>query len=372
MQIRIQRIPVEKGRRVIAVSDIHGRAKYLNALLEKVHYTPNDSLFIVGDIVEKGLENLQTLRRVMELAQNLRTYCSLGNVDLHRLVHLTDTTEGAGRRFADLITYCHESWGGGLFEEMMAEAGLPLSGDPDKALVTVREHFQPEIQFLESLPVIMETEDLCFVHGGLPGGGSTAKLLEEAPRQDIWKLLKYDAFYDEGFSYDRYVVVGHWPTMLTRPAYPDMKPVINEERKIIMIDGGCGVKEYGQLNALIVEDHRISTDYYLDFPWITAKVDQAESESSFSITFADRWVRLLGEESDGFIPVRHESTGYEMLAPAKFVHRLEGDRAEVFDATDYCLPVRKGDRMQLLDSFGDCHLVNKNGVIGWYKGDYGR
>lgn len=43
------------GRRLIAVSDIHGHLTLLRALLEKVHYIPGgDLLFLVGDLVEKG------------------------------------------------------------------------------------------------------------------------------------------------------------------------------------------------------------------------------------------------------------------------------------------------------------------------------
>ena len=55
-------LSLPEGRRIIAVSDIHGHLSLLKALLEKIRYKPGDDLlFLVGDTVEKGPDSLGTL-----------------------------------------------------------------------------------------------------------------------------------------------------------------------------------------------------------------------------------------------------------------------------------------------------------------------
>ena len=53
---------IEPGRRVVAVSDVHGNLPFLKGLLEQVRLTPADVLVIVGDLLEKGRDSLATLR----------------------------------------------------------------------------------------------------------------------------------------------------------------------------------------------------------------------------------------------------------------------------------------------------------------------
>ena len=56
----------ETGR-MFAVSDIHGAGDLLKRALEQVGFGPEDTLFVLGDIVEKRAGSLETLQYVMEL-----------------------------------------------------------------------------------------------------------------------------------------------------------------------------------------------------------------------------------------------------------------------------------------------------------------
>ena len=49
------------GRRIVAVSDIHGNLPFFRALLGKIALTPEDILVLVGDLLEKGQESLTCL-----------------------------------------------------------------------------------------------------------------------------------------------------------------------------------------------------------------------------------------------------------------------------------------------------------------------
>ena len=62
------------GRRIVAVSDIHGNLPFFRALLGKIALTPEDILVLVGDLLEKGQESLTLLRYVMDLCRTHTVY----------------------------------------------------------------------------------------------------------------------------------------------------------------------------------------------------------------------------------------------------------------------------------------------------------
>lgn len=66
-----------------AVGDLHGCLESLEALLAQI---PQEApLVFLGDIVNRGPQSLETLRRVKSLCEAGRAECLLGNHDLHLL-----------------------------------------------------------------------------------------------------------------------------------------------------------------------------------------------------------------------------------------------------------------------------------------------
>ena len=78
---RVVRTRFPAGRRVLAISDIHGNLPFLQGVLKAARYGPEDILVLVGDLVEKGPDSLSTLRYIMELAGHNDVYCLRGNCD---------------------------------------------------------------------------------------------------------------------------------------------------------------------------------------------------------------------------------------------------------------------------------------------------
>ena len=70
----VKRLTFPEGRRVLAISDIHGNLPFLKGVLAAAHYGPDDILVLVGDLVEKGPDSLTTLRFIMELAERNTVY----------------------------------------------------------------------------------------------------------------------------------------------------------------------------------------------------------------------------------------------------------------------------------------------------------
>lgn len=69
---------------VYAVGDLQGCLEPLQCLLEHVHFDPaRDRLWLVGDLVNRGPQSLETLRFLYSIRHSL--ICVLGNHDLHLL-----------------------------------------------------------------------------------------------------------------------------------------------------------------------------------------------------------------------------------------------------------------------------------------------
>ncbi len=363
---RIIRKEFAPGQRILMISDIHGHDSVFRAVLKKAAYTQDDALVIVGDLLEKGAESLKVIRTLMDMSASSNVYVLLGNMDvftIHRL--LSDDPVWRDRLFdkaQDMIRW----WGGCLLDEMCRELGITLAPYIDRIATVrrLREHFAPELAWLSQLPAILDTPTITFVHGGLPH-----LRLDELEGAISEPYLKNDSFLSKGLSFDRYVAVGHWPTVLYRDRLMDMSPLILRDRHIVCLDGGCGVKRSGQLNCVILPDAR-SEDFSFvwadGLPHVRAVTDQAEGPEPTYIHYQDRAVDIL-QHGDEFSLVRYH--GRETRVPTSALDPDNPGQLDT-DMTDYRLPVSPGDEMSLIMHCGDEIYVRKDSILGWYKGDY--
>jgi len=363
---RIEKLNIEPGKRILAVSDIHGCLDYLRGALEKVHFSDDDILFIVGDIIEKGPDSLGTLRYIMELCKKGNVVPLIGNVDASRLIYIDRLSENADMLF-DYIVWMR-TWHASFYDQLALECGYNINSVEDllESKNAVLERFEEELSFLTSLPTVVETQNYVFVHGGL-----AEKDVDANKDKDLFELLKRDAFMTgTKHHFDKYVVVGHWPVTLYGSAIPQFDPIFDQEKKIISIDGGCGIKDECQMNVLVIPDINCAPDdisfvSYDELPTIRALTAQKPSSDSLLINWLCRKIRII-ERGEEFSLIEHEKSGRRLYIPNTY---LKSD-TDCRDYTDYMLPVEAGDRLSLITKTSKGCIAKKDGVVGWYCGEY--
>ena len=357
----IDTLRLAQGQRLIAISDVHGHIRQLHALLDKVRYCDADALVFVGDYIERGAQSLPVLEFVAQLyarnPQNVRLL--LGNWELYILsaIEKGDCALLYKNRQRLLARA-----GNTLYGEMCARLGLDADSEAAMraAHPKVLEKFGALIRFFLERPIVLDAGEMVFVHGGLPHG-DLAALDPDHP----YRCMKFDDFLWQDSVFARPVVFGHMPVVDGRRHVPCALPYFDARRNVIGIDGGCGVKRNGQLNALLWRDGVFSCDCVSgDLPVVRAKSAQAESADSLNVHYFEP-VRVLSQEG-ALARVQHEATGHVLWVPADDIWQEEGIAHT--ETTDYALGVEAGDQLYVVRQTPRGLLAQKNGVTGWYYG----
>lgn len=366
MQTVAKKIDIPQNKRIIVTSDIHGHYYHLKNILKKICFNKDDVLFIIGDIIEKGPMSLMTLRYVMQLCKDYTVYPLIGNVDAARLLMLDDNSNESCNKIYEYIKFMEKHWGGCFFLDMCKELDIYIDSPNDipNAKEQISVKFKGELNFLRSLPTIIETQNFIFVHGGIQ-----SDFIDSFAGTDAFQYLKNDAFMEKGFEFNKYVVVGHWPVTLYNDKVASSNPIINKNQKIISIDGGCGLKRDGQLNALIISDinsDNITFEYYDDFPVAFAKTPQEKSVNSINIRYTDNKIKILKKGKE-FSFAEHKSSGYRLWIHNDYIFSF-CENAKCDDYTDYKIPVNIGDKLSIIKKTSQGYLIKKDGISGWYNG----
>ncbi|MDE7281561.1 MAG: metallophosphoesterase [Ruminiclostridium sp.] len=229
-----------QNNRIICVSDIHANLNHFKLLLEKCNYNKDkDCLFILGDIIEKGRDNLSTLRYVMELCKDNKAICTKGNNDT---MCVRMTFDDDKDKFLERI----RSRPHNTFLEMAESIGVDeFEENFDEKRQKVSDSFKNELDFLKNLPIAIETKYHIFVHAGIERRSDWRNTSERFAITRPW-------FLRSEHCSNKTVVCGHYPTYNYRRANNTCLPIIDSKKRMICIDGGASTKCAGQLNALII------------------------------------------------------------------------------------------------------------------------
>jgi len=190
---------------LIAIGDIHGCARTLDALLERLAPGPDDHLVFVGDYIDRGPNSKGVIDRLLKLRDEARCTFLRGN---HEELFLNYLDEGE----FDIWSY-----NGGT-------ATLDSYAVPGEGFVIPEDH----VTFIRGTEMYLDSEDFFIVHAGLrPDRTIEENLRLNDPMVFLWERghLRMD---DDELPWEKPVVCGHTP----------VPEVINREL-LINIDTGC-------------------------------------------------------------------------------------------------------------------------------------
>ncbi len=209
------------------IADIHGCYTEYKKLLEKIHFSDKDELYVLGDVVDRGPEPIKVL---WDMMARPNVYPVLGNheymaLTVLRRLNVEITEENAEKYLTsdDLLGYMYWMQDGG---SVTAKQFAKL--DPEE-----REEI---LSFLEEFSVYEEVyaggKHYILVHAGIHGFQEELEL-EDYGLEDF---IFYRADYGRPYYKETLTVTGHTPTMLLRR---DKEPLIYESPGHIAIDCGC-------------------------------------------------------------------------------------------------------------------------------------
>jgi serine/threonine protein phosphatase 1 len=197
--------------RRLAIADIHGCSKTFRKLIySSIKLTTDDTLYILGDFINKGPDSKGVLDFTLDLLEKGYTVKGLrGNHD---------------QMLIDPDRY-REKW-----------------QEEDDLKITLRnfnvekpEAIDPAYKyFLEELPYSIHLHDYILVHAGI-------NFLAENPWTDTEAMLNTRfTRYDKQQAQGKKILHGHTPTPL-----PDIEHMLEHNMQVLNIDAGCSKPEPG-------------------------------------------------------------------------------------------------------------------------------
>jgi len=184
------------------ISDIHGEYDMFMELLEKIGLKDTDTLYVLGDMVDRGPHPVKTLQKLMEMPNAI---CLVGNHELMALDCLEflmkEITEESIGELDEETTGNLLSWIQNGSEPTMKEF-RELSGEEQEEVI----EFIKEFLIYEEISV--GGKDYLLVHAGLGNYYPGRDMEDYSLKELVWDRAEYDIEYYP----DKYVVTGHTPT----------------------------------------------------------------------------------------------------------------------------------------------------------------
>lgn len=221
-------------------SDIHGRYDLFMELLEKIQLKSEDTLYILGDILDRGPNPIRIITKLMEMPN---VVCIAGNHEIMALKCLKflmqEVTDASlelldGEMLDNLVTWQYNG------SETTIGEFRKLDHEMQQSVLD----FISEFLMYEELMV--NGDRYILVHGGLGGFYQEKKMQDYSIHELVWNRIDYN----EKYYPDTYIITGHTPTQEIaenpNPGY------IYRKNEHIAIDCGAGMPE-GRLAAICLD-----------------------------------------------------------------------------------------------------------------------
>ncbi len=237
---------------VYVVSDIHGCRQRFDRMLKELQFNENDTLYILGDVIDRGKDGISILQEIMKY-KNI--HMTIGNHEYMMLKYY--------RSF--------ESNSCSLYDKLAIEDCWNQNRNQYTRYYFEKLSYKKQqriLKFLEELPVAytnikVQNQIYYLVHGCY-----TQELNKNVIEQKdcngqvriesfIWDRIREDMI----FFQDRCIIVGHTPTLFFQNNKPYEVWFCGTnimESNIINIDCGCGIdNEFSRLAVIRLEDRKV-------------------------------------------------------------------------------------------------------------------
>ena len=225
------------------ISDIHGQYDAFIKMLEKIKFKDEDTLYVIGDVIDRGPNSIKTLLYIME-KENIELLA--GNHEYMATLCLNYLLKEISNDIVDKLS-------DGMILGLLKEWNMNGGGSTLKELLSVDKKTRNRIfNYLVRLKLYKEVEvgekKFILVHAGLGNFKKSKKLKEYNIMELVWDRMDYGKVYYK----DIYIVTGHTPTQIIdgndNPGY------IYKSGNNIDIDCGCVFGE--RLACLRLDDMR--------------------------------------------------------------------------------------------------------------------
>lgn len=356
-------LKLDKSKRIICVSDIHGGYDLLDRNLKSINYDyKNDYLFILGDMINRGENSLKSINYCMKLKEKSDlVYIIKGN-------HEEDFYNRNDKQ-RNMIK-CYATNHTSLLYDLCKNIDTTNMSE-NEIYDYAYNNYKYIFDFIESLPDIIYTDEFVFVHSAFFDEIDIDKIIRTPD------YLKYNYYMK-----DKLLILGHYPTA----NYPTSKSSIDsvleyenidelynldykyfycgpmkfKDNNIILIDGGKGVKDFGQLNTLIIKDNKfsfVSSDNFME-----AKVINDQKEEGFiSITYKDAIVEVI--ENMGELSLCKYKDKLIKIE-SRLIKKMDDD-FKAYNSSNYFLNLKKNDLVKIIHKGENISQIKKDGVVGY-------
>ena len=216
------------------MSDIHGCYAKVRAMLETISFAPDDTLYVLGDVLDRGPDGFKIL---LDMAQRPNAFNLMGNHEAMALDALACILGAVQKR---------QKHGENILSEEEAETiDLWFCNGGELSLADFLRLNEKEAQivwdYMRNMPLYKEVEAggkrFVLVHWGLGNFAPSRPLDDYAPEEILWCRPDLDAAYFP----DKILIFGHTPTRLLyrQIGEQELPDRIFHRGTMIGVDCGC-------------------------------------------------------------------------------------------------------------------------------------
>ncbi len=215
---------------LFAIGDIHGCAKTLAALLDRLAPTPDDHLVFIGDYIDRGPDSKNVIDQLLDLQTRCQCTFLRGNHEIMMLDYIENNE----------LTLWRINGGGSTLDSYTTVGEVHIS--------------EVHKNFIRNTLLYHDDPDFFFVHAGIKADLTITENLDRFSEEVfLWERSHLKA---TAFVWEKPVVCGHTP---------QRRPINKPE--LICIDTGCvynAYPGYGYLTAVRLPEREFIPVYYCE------------------------------------------------------------------------------------------------------------